>query len=249
MAGRRPGLRHERNCPAPVAGVDEAGRGPLAGPVVAAAVILPARNVPRGIDDSKKLSAPERARLCALLHARARVGVGIVEADEIDRLNIHWATMKAMTLAVEALGDAPAHVLVDGNRLPRWGFRATAIVSGDALSLSIAAASVVSKHTRDRIMLAHAESHPQYGWRENKGYGCPAHRRALFEHGPTPLHRRSFAPVREAEAIRAGTRPLFTSDAEQTAEPCAFPATPLPIESALPDQTQHLASARFDRGG
>ncbi len=230
-----PGRKHEALHPGPVAGVDEAGRGPLAGPVVAAAVILPARNVPRGIDDSKKLSASERERLCGLLHARARVGVGIVEAEEIDRLNIHWATMKAMTLAVEALGDAPGHVLVDGNRLPRWGFAATAIVSGDALSLSIAAASVVAKHTRDQIMLAHAEAHPEYGWRENKGYGCPAHRRALFEHGPTPLHRRSYAPVREAEAIRASARPLLAANPEQTAEPCAFPATPLPLESALPD--------------
>ena len=244
-----PSRKHEALYPAPVAGVDEAGRGPRAGPVVAAAVILPARNVPRGIDDSKKLSAAERERLCALLHTRARVGVGIVEADEIDRLNIYWATMKAMTLAVEALGPAPAHVLVDGNRLPRWGFAATAIVSGDALSLSIAAASVVAKHTRDQIMLAHAVSHPQYGWRENKGYGCPAHRRALWEHGPTPLHRRSFAPVREAEAIRAGARSPLASDPQQTAEPCAFPATPPPIESAFPTWTQHLAPARFDAGG
>ena len=223
MAGRRPGLNHERSCAAPVAGVDEAGRGPLAGPVVAAAVILPFRGVPRGIDDSKKLSAPERARLCGLIHARARVGVGVVEADEIDRLNIHWATMKAMTLAVEALRDAPAHVLVDGNRLPRWGWAATTVVGGDALSLSIAAASVVAKHTRDQIMLAHAATHPEYHWQSNKGYGCPAHRRALMEHGLTPLHRRSFAPVREAEAARA----------QRTGASCAFPATPLPVESTL----------------
>ncbi|WP_375382092.1 ribonuclease HII [uncultured Sphingomonas sp.] len=196
-----PHLRHEKRCPAPVAGVDEAGRGPLAGPVVAAAVILPLRGVPRGIDDSKKLPAAERARLCGLLHRRARVGIGIVEADEIDRLNIYWATMKAMTLAVEALGESPAHVLVDGNRLPRWGHPATAIVGGDALSLSIAAASVVAKHTRDTIMLAHAAAHPQYDWHANKGYAAPAHLRALTEHGPSPLHRRSFAPV-----ARAGER-------------------------------------------
>lgn len=202
-----PHLRHERLCPAPVAGVDEAGRGPLAGPVVAAAVILPARNVPRGIDDSKKLPAAERARLCGLLHARARVGIGIVEADEIDRLNIYWATMKAMTLAVEALGGDgggwPAHVLVDGNRLPRWGHPATAIVGGDAASLSIAAASVVAKHTRDTIMLAHAAAHPLYGWHANKGYAAPAHLAALREHGPSPLHRRSFAPVARAAASPA----------------------------------------------
>ncbi len=195
-----PGLKHEKLCAAPVAGVDEAGRGPLAGPVVAAAVILPARGVPRGIDDSKKLSAPERERLCARLHDCAIVGIGIVEADEIDMLNIYWATMKAMTLAVEALAQAPAHVLVDGNRLPRWGHAATALVGGDAKSRSIAAASIIAKHTRDTIMLAHAEMHPAYNWHSNKGYGCPHHLRALREHGPTPLHRRSFAPVKAAYA-------------------------------------------------
>ena len=203
-----PGLKHERRCLAPVAGVDEAGRGPLAGPVVAAAVVLPGKGVPRGIDDSKKLSAAERERLCALLHQRACVGIGIVEADEIDRLNIYWATMKAMTLAVEALaeclGTAPGHVLVDGNRLPRWSFAATAIVGGDALSLSIAAASVVAKHTRDTIMIAHAEVHPHYGWQANKGYGAPAHLKALRDHGPSPLHRRSFAPVAAAARARTG---------------------------------------------
>ena len=194
-----PGLKHEKLCLAPVAGVDEAGRGPLAGPVVAAAVILPAKGIPRGINDSKKLSAPERERLCARLHDCAQVGVGIVEADEIDRLNIYWATMKAMTLAVEALGSAPGHVLVDGNRLPRWSHAATAIVGGDAISASIAAASIVAKHTRDTIMIAHADVHPHYGWHSNKGYGCAFHLRALREHGPSPLHRRSFAPVAQAE--------------------------------------------------
>ncbi|MBW6526731.1 ribonuclease HII [Sphingomonas sp. RHCKR7] len=197
-----PGLLHEKRCLPPVAGVDEAGRGPLAGPVVAAAVVLPARGVPRGIDDSKKLGAAERARLYARLRDCAIVGVGIVEPAEIDVLNIYWATMKAMTLAVDALagalGDVPGHVLVDGNRLPRWSYAATAIVGGDARSRSIAAASIVAKHTRDQIMIAAAESHPQYGWHSNKGYGCPAHLRALREHGPSPLHRRSFAPVAQS---------------------------------------------------
>ena len=194
----RPSLRHEKLCLAPVAGVDEAGRGPLAGPVVAAAVILPARGVPRGIDDSKKLSHAERTRLHDRLRGCAQIGVGIVEADEIDSLNIYWATMKAMTLAVEALirdGCAPGHVLVDGNRLPRWSHAATAIVSGDAISLSIAAASIVAKHTRDTIMLSHAEAFPHYGWHTNKGYGSRTHLAALREHGPSPIHRRSFAPV------------------------------------------------------
>lgn len=188
-------MRHERLCTAPVAGVDEAGRGPLAGPVVAAAVILPERGVPRGINDSKKLSPGERGRLHALIMARACVGVGIVEADEIDRLNIYWATMKAMTLAVANLECPPGHVLVDGNRLPKWNWPATAIVSGDAVCLSIAAASIVAKHVRDTIMIGHAQAHRHYDWVSNKGYGCPKHLAALREHGATPLHRRSFAPV------------------------------------------------------
>ena len=127
----RPSLRHERACDAtPVAGVDEAGRGPLAGPVVAAAVILPERGIPRGINDSKKLSPAQRARLHDLIMQRACVGVGIIEAEEIDTLNIYWATMKAMTLAVANLDCPPGHVLVDGNRLPRWDWSATAIVGG-----------------------------------------------------------------------------------------------------------------------
>jgi len=198
-----PSRRHEKLYAAPVAGVDEAGRGPLAGPVVAAAVILPDRGVPRGIDDSKKLTAPERHRLHDRLRACAIVGVGVVESDEIDRLNIYWATMKAMTLAVDslaaALGCAPGHVLVDGNRLPRWGYAASAIVGGDAQALCIAAASIIAKHTRDTIMIAHAESYPHYNWHSNKGYAAPDHLRALREHGPSPLHRRSFAPVAQAE--------------------------------------------------
>ncbi|MEN2786007.1 ribonuclease HII [Sphingomonas qilianensis] len=194
-----PSLKHEKRCLAPVVGVDEAGRGPLAGPVVAAAVILPAKGIPRGINDSKKLSPAERLRLHDRLQGCAIVGVGIVEADEIDSLNIYWATMKAMTLAVDAVaaagGCAPGHVLVDGNRLPRWGYDATPIVSGDAISLSIAAASIIAKHTRDTIMIGHAESYPHYNWHSNKGYGCRTHLAALREHGPSPLHRRSFSPV------------------------------------------------------
>lgn len=198
-----PGLKHEKLCLPPVAGVDEAGRGPLAGPVVAAAVVLPARGIPRGINDSKKLPAAERQRLHDRLLGCAVVGIGVVEADEIDRLNIYWATMKAMTLAVDQvtalLGRVPGHVLVDGNRLPRWSYAATPIVGGDAVSRSIAAASIIAKHTRDRIMIAHAEAYPHYGWHSNKGYGCAAHLRALREHGPAPIHRRSFAPVAQAE--------------------------------------------------
>jgi ribonuclease HII len=198
-----PGLIHERRCLPPVAGVDEAGRGPLAGPVVAAAVVQPAKGVPRGINDSKQLSAAERARLSMRLRDCALIGVGIVSPQEIDTLNIYWATMKAMTLAVDELavlmGASPGHVLVDGNRLPRWGYAATAIVGGDAKSLSIAAASIIAKEVRDAIMIEAAEAHPHYGWASNKGYGSAAHLRALREHGPTPLHRRSFAPVAQLE--------------------------------------------------
>ena len=201
-----PGLRFEKLHPAPVAGVDEAGRGPLAGPVVAAAVILPPRGVPRGLDDSKKLSAAERHRLHDRLLDCARIGIGIVEADEIDRLNIHWATMKAMTLAVDALAVPPGHVLVDGNRLPRWSHPATALVGGDAISRSIAAASIVAKHTRDRIMIDHAAAHPLYNWHSNKGYGCRHHMAALRDHGPTPLHRHSFAPVAAAALALSARR-------------------------------------------
>ena len=179
--------------------MDEAGRGPLAGPVVAAAVILPAQGVPSGINDSKKLTEKTRARLCAEIRACAVVGVGIVHPEEIDRLNIYWATMKAMTLAVDAvvetLGRHPAHVLVDGNKLPKWGYSATAIVGGDAKSLAIGAASIVAKHVRDEMMIAAAAQWPAYGWHSNKGYGSAVHLAALREHGPTPLHRRSFAPV------------------------------------------------------
>ncbi|WP_294280037.1 ribonuclease HII [uncultured Sphingomonas sp.] len=189
----------DHSFPAPLCGVDEAGRGPLAGPVVAAAVILPAQGIPVGINDSKKLTEKTRARLCAEIRACAVVGIGVVEPEEIDRLNIYWATMKAMTLAVDAvvetLGQNPAHVLVDGNKLPQWDYRATAIVGGDAKSLAIGAASIVAKHVRDDMMIAAAETYPAYGWHSNKGYGSTVHLAALREHGPTPLHRRSFAPV------------------------------------------------------
>ncbi len=198
----RPSFKLERPHPAPLAGVDEAGRGPLAGPVVAAAVVLDRRKVPKGIDDSKKLCAGRRMELCAEIRLKACVGVGTATVQEIDRINIFWATMLAMERAVDALieclGAPPAMVLVDGNRLPRWRHVATAIVSGDALCLSIAAASIVAKHERDRMMLDHDREHPGYGWASNKGYGTADHRDALARLGPTPLHRRSFAPVAQA---------------------------------------------------
>jgi len=182
----------------PIAGVDEAGRGPLAGPVVAAAVVLDPDCIPEGINDSKALTAAKRARLCEELLACAKVGVGIASVDEIDRLNILWATMLAMTRAVESLGVPPAFVLVDGNRCPKWHHRSEAVVSGDALCLSIAAASIVAKHQRDCMMVELDAQFPGYGWASNKGYGGKAHQEALRSLGPTPHHRRSFAPVAQA---------------------------------------------------
>ncbi|WP_448665191.1 ribonuclease HII [Sphingomonas sp. CJ20] len=183
----------------PVAGVDEAGRGPLAGPVVAAAVVLDPNCVPDGINDSKALTAAKRERLCAEILACAQVGVGIASVEEIDTLNILWATMLAMTRAVDALGVAPAFVLVDGNRCPDWAHRSHPVVGGDALCLSIAAASIVAKHRRDCMMIELDALHPGYGWASNKGYGAKVHQEALRRLGPTPHHRRSFAPVAQAE--------------------------------------------------
>jgi ribonuclease HII len=193
----RPCFRLEKVHPDPVAGVDEAGCAPLAGPVVAAAVILDRSRFPRGIDDSKALSLKAREALFEKLKAVAVVGVGIVGVEEIDRLNIFWARMLAMSRAVDALGVDTAMVLVDGNRCPRWVGPCLAIVGGYAKCRSIAAASIVAKVTRDRIMADHARDFPGYGWETNRGYPTPEHVRALETLGPTPLHRRSFAPVRQ----------------------------------------------------
>lgn len=177
-----------------VAGVDEAGRGPLAGPVVAAAVILCPDGLV-GLADSKTLSFARRERLEALIREHCVFGIGMASVEEIDAINILQATMLAMTRAVEALGQEPHEVLVDGNRLPRWGYRARAIVKGDALHPCISAASILAKQERDRLMRAAAAKHPHYGWDRNMGYGTAEHLAALRRHGPTPLHRRSFAPV------------------------------------------------------
>ena len=193
----RPCFKLEKIHPDPVAGVDEAGCAPLAGPVVAAAVVLDRNRFPRGIDDSKALPAATRETICARLYKVALVGVGIASVEEIDRLNIYWARMLAMARAVDALGMDPAMVLVDGNRCPRWERPSHAIIAGDTKCRSIAAASIVAKVTRDRIMTAYALEHPGYGWERNKGYPTPEHVEALGRLGPTPLHRRSFAPVRQ----------------------------------------------------
>lgn len=186
-----------------VIGVDEAGRGPLAGPVVAAACVL-GLDAPAGLDDSKKLSAKRRAQLEPLIQQTCRWALGVVEADEIDRINIFAATMLAMTHAVSALvselGDEPGIVLIDGNktpesRVPEWRWKARAIVGGDALEPCISAASILAKEHRDRLMREAALAHPHYGWERNMGYGTVEHMEALRVHGPSPLHRRSFAPV------------------------------------------------------
>ncbi len=193
----RPCFKLERAYPLPLAGVDEAGCAPLAGPVVAAAVILNRNGFPRGIDDSKKLPIEKREALFAKLALCAKIGVGVASVEEIDRINIYWARMLAMSRAVEALGIDPAWVLVDGNACPRWQRPSQAIVAGDAKCRSIAAASIVAKVTRDRMMAEHARDYPGYGWETNRGYATPQHYRGLAALGVTPLHRRSFAPVRE----------------------------------------------------
>ena len=179
-----------------VVGVDEAGRGPWAGPVVAAAVILDRRNFPMGLNDSKKLGEPARDRLHGELLGCARHGIGMASVAEIDTLNIHWATMLAMERAVAALGCAFDHVLVDGNRLPRWSHLSTAIVEGDGKSFSIAAASIIAKVNRDRLMRDLDDECPGYGWARNKGYGTVLHQRGLADLGVSAHHRCSFAPVR-----------------------------------------------------
>lgn len=180
-----------------IAGVDEAGRGPLAGPVVAAAVMLgPGRPIP-GLADSKRLPARRREHLAGRVRAQAlAVAVAVVEADEIDRLNILQATLVAMHEAVTALRPAPRAVLVDGDHCPELDVPARAIVGGDALEPAIAAASIVAKVERDRIMKTLDGIHPGYGFGAHKGYGTRAHLEALGRLGPCAAHRRSFAPVR-----------------------------------------------------
>lgn len=182
---------------APVAGVDEAGRGPWAGPVVAAAVILDPKNIPQGLNDSKKLIAKTRETLFHAISQTSCVGIGIAERERIDEDNILQATLWAMSTAVAALDDTPSAVLIDGNKCPALPCPAEALVRGDARSLSIAAASIMAKVTRDRIMRELARQCPGYGWERNKGYGTREHAGALGRLGVTRHHRRSFKPIRE----------------------------------------------------
>ena len=210
-------MRHERELRLAgfqrIAGIDEVGRGSLAGPVVAAAVILPDRHRIKGLRDSKVLPQSRREALYELILDRADgVGVGCMEVEVIDRINILQATKLAMRQALGHLSPGPDHLVIDALSLREVDLPQRPIIDGDAISASIAAASIVAKVTRDRIMVEHARAYPGYGWETNKGYGTPEHYRGLQALGPTPLHRRSFAPVRQ-----------FTLD---LAEPAPIPVIP-----------------------
>ncbi len=182
----------------PVAGIDEAGRGPLAGPVAAAAVILDPRDLPKGLNDSKMLSPEVREILFNEIMRRAvAVAVAFSSAAEIDRINIRQATLAAMSRALAGLSLTPSYVLIDGNDLPRKLICAgETIIGGDASSLSIAAASIIAKVTRDRLMRRLCQHHPQYGFSQHFGYATKAHRAAIALHGPSPFHRMTFSPLR-----------------------------------------------------
>ncbi|MBH0188101.1 MAG: ribonuclease HII [Nitrospira sp.] len=181
-----------------IAGIDEAGRGPLAGPVVAAAVILPVHVRLVGVDDSKQLSEAERERLYpGILEKAVGVGIGVADAGEIDTLNILEATRLAMRRAIENVAPLPDYLLTDAVILPDIRIPLRPIIKGDALSLSIAAASIIAKVTRDRLMAAYHERFPQYNFLSHKGYGTAEHLQRLAQFGPCSIHRRTFAPVRE----------------------------------------------------
>ncbi|HEX5517337.1 MAG TPA: ribonuclease HII, partial [Pseudolabrys sp.] len=204
-------FKYERECLqrglSRIAGADEAGRGPLAGPVVAAAVLLDFRKFPRSlrtkVDDSKKLTPEMRAHLYDRLQNHAQIGVGMASCIEIDRINILRASLLAMRRALDALGLIPDHALVDGTVRPDLPCSSTLIIEGDGKSFSVAAASIVAKVVRDRLMQAMAGYHPEYGWDHNAGYSTPEHLGALARFGPCLQHRRSFRSVRETLLVRA----------------------------------------------
>jgi len=208
-----PDFAIEEGLEGPVAGVDEAGRGPLAGPVVAAAVILDRRRMGRKllarIDNSKVLAKPVREEICAALMAEACVGIGAASAAEIDRVNVHHATLLAMRRALLSLQTCPKSALVDGKFPPLFPCAMRTVVGGDGLSVSIAAASIVAKVTRDRLMTRLAARYPGFGFERNAGYGTPEHLEALAALGPTPHHRRSFGPVLNILSPGDSTRPTI----------------------------------------
>ncbi len=203
MRRAHPDLRYERKLwragLEAIAGVDEAGVGPMAGPVVAAAVIFPVEIYIKGVNDSKQLPPERREELYPQISARAiAIGVGIAHPAEVDQLNIFWATMAASERALAALCRAPDHVLVDGRRIPELKLPQTRIVGGDRKSFCIAAASIIAKVTRDRMMVELDVQYPGYGFAQHKGYCTADHFDALDRLGPSPIHRRSFAPVWDA---------------------------------------------------
>jgi ribonuclease HII len=207
-----PDMLLEKACPAPVCGVDEAGRGPWAGPVCAAAVILAPRKIPQGLNDSKKLTARQREALEPEIKRRALAwGVGFASVEEIAELNILHATGRAMCRAIEALQVAPVFALVDGNYPFPLPCPIKTVVKGDGISCSIAAASILAKVARDRLMAEMDGVYPGYGFAAHKGYGAPVHAQALLELGPSPIHRMSWAPIRLA---LAGRNPMQASAAE-----------------------------------
>lgn len=184
-----------------IAGVDEAGRGPLAGPIVAAACILPEGYILRGIDDSKKLDGPSRYKLYQdlIVHPEVDYGIGIVEAIEIDLLNIHRATLKAMKEAITRLKKRPSFLLVDGIHIPDCDIPAEAVVDGDQKVQLIAAASIIAKVTRDHMMIGYHALYPEYGFDQHKGYGTSKHLEAIRTHGSSPIHRQSFGLLKTEE--------------------------------------------------
>lgn len=184
-----------------IAGIDEAGRGPLAGPVVAAACVLPENTFFAFLNDSKQLSEEKREKLFSAIanHPEVIYGIGMVDVETIDRINILQATFLAMQKAVEAMSHVPDYLLIDGNQRPSFSIPSEAVVQGDALSVSIAGASILAKVTRDRIMEGYDRDYPEYGFKQHKGYGTALHRKAIEQFGPCPIHRKSFEPIKSVQ--------------------------------------------------
>lgn len=195
MPAETPTFEIEDSIPGQIAGIDEAGRGPWAGPVVAAAVILDANNMPEGLRDSKKLTEKRREAIAQEIRATSIVGVGIATVEEIDDINILQATFLAMARAEADLSKRPDACIVDGSQKPKLHAPVHMVIKGDAKSFSIAAASIIAKTTRDQMMRDLALEHPYYAWEKNKGYGAKAHSEALTQYGVTEHHRKSFKPI------------------------------------------------------